>query len=379
MLAARFEPSIDLKQAQQRRACVAPVNTRLVPAASRRAELISVNCRDSETHTLSKSKATRSEHAMNDDDTTGAPTAPHRILIATDQSAASKQALDFARHIAPPGANVRIVSVAENPRTLFPTGALSTSVLDAARDELRQDAADAVNQARERLAQEDFQLDTDVIELAKRGGDVIHALLECASTWQAEMLIVGSHARHGWLSRWVNGTVSEPLVKLSHCPILIVPARDETHVHRAPKRVLFALDGSDLALQALRFGLALVKPDAELRAVYVVDRAAQLADTMPTDALEDLFIKQGEQALAAAKPEFERAGAGHATSAIVSTAWTRDDVAQAILREAQKWEADLIVMGTHGRRGIARWLLGSVAGRVAHAAETPLLLVGSPQ
>lgn len=54
MLAARFEPSIDLKQARQRRACVAPVNTRLVPAASRRAELISVNCRDSETHTLSK-------------------------------------------------------------------------------------------------------------------------------------------------------------------------------------------------------------------------------------------------------------------------------------------------------------------------------------
>lgn len=316
---------------------------------------------------------------MNDDDTTGAPTAPHRILIATDQSATSKQALDFARHIAPPRANVRIVSVAENPRTLFPTGALSTSVLDAARDELRQDAADAVNHARERLAQDDVQLDTNVIELAKQGGDVIHALLDCASTWQADMLIIGAHARHGWLSRWVNGTVSEPLIKLCRFPILIVPTRDESHVHRAPQRVLFALDGSDLALQALRFGLTLVKPNAELRAVYVVDRAAQLADTLPTDSLEDVFIKQGEQALTAAKPVFERAGAGHATNAIVSTGWTHDDVAHAILREAQEWEADLIVMGTHGRRGIARWLLGSIAGRVAHAAETPLLLVGSSQ
>jgi len=317
---------------------------------------------------------------MKDENTShGAPTGPQRILIATDLSDASKQALEFARHIVPARANVRIVSVAENPRTLIPTGSLPSSVLDKARDELLRDATDAVKQGYEQLARGDVQLETDVIDLAKHRGDVIHALLDCAGRWHADLLIVGARECYGWLSRWIEGTVSEPLVQLSHCPILVVPARGENPVDRAPGRILFALDGSDLALQALRLGLTLVSPRAELRAVYVVDRAAQLVDTVPVDALEGAFIKQGEQALTAAKAVLEHVGAGRATAEVISTAWTRDDVAHAILREAQKWKADLIVMGTHGRRGIARWLLGSVAGRVARATETPLLLVGPPQ
>ena len=309
----------------------------------------------------------------------GAPTKPQRILIATELSEASRKALEFATHIVPPGADVRIVSVAENPRTLVPTGSLPSSVLAEAREELLRDATDAVNQAYRRFARDDVQLETDVIELAKHGGDVIHALLDCASTWHADLLIVGAREHYGWLSRWVEGTVSEPLVKLSHCPILVVPARGDSPIHRTPERILFALDGSDPALQALRFGLTLVGPQAELRAVYVVDRGVQLADPVTIDALEDAFTKQGEQALTAAKAVLDSIGAERSMAEIVSTASTHDDIANAILREAQNWQAELIVMGTHGRRGIARWLLGSVAGRVAHATETPLLLVGSPR
>lgn len=314
---------------------------------------------------------------MNDDMSPRAPARPRNILIATDLSAASKKALDLARHITPPGANVRIVSVAENPRTLLPTGSLSSAVLETAREELLRDATDAVNQAREQLTRDDVKLDTAVIELAKGGGDVIHALLDCASAWHADLLIVGARDHRGWLARWVYGTVSEPLVKLSHCPILVVPARDDAVVHCAPERILFALDGSDVALQALKFGLTLAGPEAELRAIYVVDRALQFADTVPAGALEDAFVKQGEQALTAAGPILENTGAQHSTAEIIRTDWNRDDVAHAILRDAKDWRADLIVLGTHGRRGIARWLLGSVAGRVAHATHVPLLLVSS--
>jgi nucleotide-binding universal stress UspA family protein len=43
------------------------------------------------------------------------------------------------------------------------------------------------------------------------------------------------------------------------------------------------------------------------------------------------------------------------------------------------WQADLIVMGTHGQRGMVRWMLGTVAGRVAHLTQTPLLLVYAPE
>ncbi|KAF1061876.1 universal stress protein [Burkholderia gladioli] len=60
---------------------------------------------------------------------------------------------------------------------------------------------------------------------------------------------------------------------------------------------------------------------------------------------------------------------------MVCTERTNDDVAHAILREAGRWGADLIVVGSHGRRGMARWLLGSVAGRVARMTSIPLLIV----
>ena len=315
---------------------------------------------------------------MNSDGSTGSTRArPRRILIATDLSDASQRALDFARAIAPPGADVRIVSVAENPRTLVPTGSLSASVLNAAREELLQDATAAVARARSAFADVGVQLDTEVIDLEKQGGDLIHALLQCANAWKADLLVLGAREHHGWLSRWVNGTVSEPLVKLSHCPVLIVPARDKARAHRSPERILFAVDGSGQATQALKFGLTVAMPSAELRAVYVVDRAGKFTDIVPVSMLEDAFIEQGEEALKAAKPILESACANHSTAAIVTTATAHDDVAHAILREADKWQADLIVMGTHGRRGMARWLLGSVAGRVAHVTPVPLLLVSS--
>ena len=65
----------------------------------------------------------------------------------------------------------------------------------------------------------------------------------------------------------------------------------------------------------------------------------------------------------------------HCDTTLSSTERTGDDIAHAIVRQANHWDADLLVMGTYGRRGVARWLLGSVAGRAAHITQTPLLLV----
>jgi nucleotide-binding universal stress UspA family protein len=48
------------------------------------------------------------------------------------------------------------------------------------------------------------------------------------------------------------------------------------------------------------------------------------------------------------------------------------------VHDASGWHADMIVMGTHGRRGVTSWVLGSVARRVARIAPTPVLLVNAP-
>jgi nucleotide-binding universal stress UspA family protein len=59
---------------------------------------------------------------------------------------------------------------------------------------------------------------------------------------------------------------------------------------------------------------------------------------------------------------------------LLKTRRTRDDIPHSIVRDVGEWNADLLVLGTHGRRGLARWFLGSVAARTARLADTPVLL-----
>ena len=300
-------------------------------------------------------------------------TLPRRVLIAVDSSAASRQALTYARNILPYGAEVRLVSVAENPHTLFPMGRHVGQALDLARDELLRDAAEALDQARGWMAQCDVRIETEVIDLSKHGSDVVDTLVDLADSWNADLLVAGARQHHGF-QRWVEGTVSEPLTRRLRCPMLVVPEKYSTTDGHLPERILFAVDGSPQSMSALEYGIRFATPDTHLRAVYVIDRAVRLSDFFPIDALEDAFADEGKQALAAAEPVLAGVSA-RTTTALVRTGRTSDDVAHAILREASDWDAQLIVMGTHGRRGMARWILGSVAGRVAHITQTPLLLI----
>ncbi|OLL31129.1 universal stress protein UspA [Burkholderia sp. SRS-W-2-2016] len=304
-------------------------------------------------------------------------TLPTKVLVALDRSTASQHALAYASRLVAPGGAIRLVSIAENPRTLVPAGSLVRSVLDAARDELLRDAHDALAAGVETLSGCDASVDTTAIDLAKSGGDVVHALLDAARAWQADLIVTGAHQHHGLL-RWVEGTVSAPLARFAPCPILIVPAAADAQERPSLQRILFAVDGSEQASAALRYGVRFATPDTSLRAIYVVDRAERLsglsARALSVTTLEDAFANEGVRVLGAARPVLTDASGGAGTE-LVLTERSGDDVAHAIVREAARWQADMIVMGTHGRRGVTRWLLGSVAERVARLTPVPLLLV----
>ena len=111
-----------------------------------------------------------------------------------------------------------------------------------------------------------------------------------------------------------------------------------------------------------------------LYAAYVIDRAVRLTDIVPVRALEDAYRAEGEDALAKIGPLFHATG-NPSKRSVVETRPTSDDVAHALMRDAVHWRAELLVVGTHGRRGIAAWLIGSVARRIAHLAQVPVLLV----
>jgi nucleotide-binding universal stress UspA family protein len=305
------------------------------------------------------------------------PLLPHKVLIAVDACAASQHALAYARAFVAARGEVRLVSVAQNPRSLIPMGSFVAGELDAARAELSHDAQEALAKAREAFAGSDIRVETEEIDLSVSGGDVVHALIDAAQRWGADLIVVGARQHHG-LMRWIEGAVSGPVARLSQCPILVVPAgfagAADRLPDRLPERVLFAVDGSPHATRAVKYGARFVTGDTALRALYVIDRAAHWSDMVPIDVLEDAFVQEGEQALAAAKASLDEVSA-RASTRLSKTARSGDDIAQTIVREADSWNAKLIVMGTHGRRGVARWMLGSVAERVVRLARTPVLLV----
>jgi nucleotide-binding universal stress UspA family protein len=119
-------------------------------------------------------------------------------------------------------------------------------------------------------------------------------------------------------------------------------------------------------------------PRAECRVVYVLDRLLAPATGALGVHLDDALAESGRTAIEVAADllaEYGRHKAWGVETAIIQTRNTFDDVPHAIDREARQWYAQLVVLGTHGRRGLTRWLLGSVAEREVRLTSVPLLLV----
>ncbi len=136
------------------------------------------------------------------------------------------------------------------------------------------------------------------------------------------------------------------------------------------KKILLAYDGSEPARKALSYACKIAKLcGGTVRAVYVVSVPIALEGALFVN-VEKALREHGEELLAEAKKEAaERYGIEIET--IVLTGHPADK----IIEEAERWGADLIVMGTRGLSGFKRLLLGSVSDAVAKHAPCPVLLV----
>lgn len=144
------------------------------------------------------------------------------------------------------------------------------------------------------------------------------------------------------------------------------------------QRILVAVDDSATSELALKEAAVLAKEQcAVLRLAHVID------DTFAYTALETprqmadretKLRETGEQVLARAAATARTLGAEVETT-LLPIIETGQHVYDAIEQEAERWPADLIVIGTHGRRGFRRLLLGSVAEGLIRVATRPVLLV----
>ncbi|MXR42085.1 universal stress protein [Halobaculum sp. WSA2] len=134
--------------------------------------------------------------------------------------------------------------------------------------------------------------------------------------------------------------------------------------------ILVPTDGSPAAAAAVEHAVTLAdRFDARLHALYVVDATAYSAIEAGTDIVAEALETEGEDAVDRIAEAADDAELPVVESVVSGTAY------RSILEYADDNDIDMIVMGTHGRRGLDRYLLGSVTERVVRSANQPVLTV----
>ena len=204
----------------------------------------------------------------------------------------------------------------------------------------------------------------------------------------ADLVVMATHTRTG-PRRWAEGSVAESVVRQAHAPVLLVrtnqsPERAE-RLDQARPMLVVPLDGSAFAETALTVASDLA---ASIGGALVLVRIGHGSGHLAAQG--DTYLGAFEAGMDTATPGLGKdvqvvVNEAHAylggvaarlgKSLVADTQVRLGDVVSEIVQEAEERNAAAIVMTTHGRTGVARTMFGSVAGRIVHEGNFPVILV----
>lgn len=185
-------------------------------------------------------------------------------------------------------------------------------------------------------------------------------ILQTADEVRAALIVMGTHGRSG-LDRVKLGSVADAVLRRAHCPVFTIHAAAGGHPAVHPLRL-----NLDRILVATDFS-----PSSDL----ALRHAAELARLLPAEVLL-LHVADVDSTRTRIEEKFRQAlSASRAGDVVGEELLLHGDPAESILAHATRTKARLIVMGTQGRRGMERLLLGSVAEAVIRGARCPVLVV----
>ena len=292
-----------------------------------------------------------------------------RVIVAFDGSAAAIDAVVLVEAISWPTDSVlRVISVIEpmmlpNSGPLYRGAGLAPEVDEA----ITSHTHDTLQGVVERLRSSGRAVEGEVLR-----GRVASAIIEDARDFHADLVVIGSRG-HGTIASLLLGSVSSEVVDHAPCPVLVARTTDLT-------RVVFATDGSPSAQAAERILSDWpIFADLPIRVVSVADIVRPW-----TTGIAPTLYGQVLDAYAAdlrdAKIEHEGIAADAATrlrdGGRVADAEVRaGDAAEEIIAVVEQQRADIAVLGSRGRTGLTRLLLGSVARNVLSGSSASVLIV----
>lgn len=298
---------------------------------------------------------------------------PSQIMVPLDGSSLAERALPCARMLARGlGAELALFRAIALPPDFEEILRVVDLEPERPLAQLAAEADDYLCRVGSRLEQDGLCVQK-VVQL----GRAAEAIVDYAEKVGIQLIVMATHG-YGGVSRWMHGSVAERVLQSASVPVLIVCSaegeRFASHEPLACRRILVTLDGSPVAEQALLPATAIARA---LAAEMVLLRVpiAQVSGSLTGEwyvPLEGTF----DTANHIAEAYLERVAERLRTDGVkVSTAIRMGAVANVIVEYAEANHIDLIAMCTHGRTGMARWALGSVADRVLRARCLPLLLV----
>ena len=287
-----------------------------------------------------------------------------RILVPTDGSEHAERAADYGRLLAETfDATVHVLHAVEDPQ-LTP-GIDAGPTAGDVRSRFEEVGRRGIDSIERRLG--DVDVVTELVE-----GTPYEEILAYSDEIEADVVVMGTRGHTG-LDRLLVGSTTERAVRLSDAPVLTVgPEADSEAGFRD---VLVPTDGSEAVEPAIEQALNVAEAfDATFHALNVADVRSFADDEFgPGMGVDDGVLQaleeQGERATDDLADRAARRNLAVEADVVIGTPAT------AIREYADEQGADLIVMGTHGRTGLDRVLLGSVTEKVVRSADCPVLTV----
>lgn len=187
-----------------------------------------------------------------------------------------------------------------------------------------------------------------------------NVILACSEKF--DLVVIASHGATG-LGKWLMGGVTTKVLRGSTNPVLVVTAQAEPHPRPAKlERIMVPMDGSETAELALGYARDLAQRFGATIVLY--EGVVYRANAREVDDWQAISAQEYLRRLASEIDDVEVEYKVHESS-----------TSPEIVEYAEKMDVDMIIMGSHGRSGIKRWILGSVTESVVQQAKCPVLVV----
>ncbi len=198
-------------------------------------------------------------------------------------------------------------------------------------------------------------------------GEPPQVIVDVARGKKADLIALGTYGRKG-LKRLLMGSVTSQVILNSPCDVLVVKKPCTLCAGRYHS-LLVPYDGSESSKKALSRACALSKSDgSEISVLYVIPRYEEMMDFFKTESIKKSLYREAEKIVDGAKKV--AGGLGVEIKAVVQDGHADDKIVEI----ADKMKHDLIVVGTHGWRGVNKAIMGSTVERVITQALCPILI-----